>query len=49
MRGFEVVSKYPADSINLPKRATEGSAGYDFESAEDVIIRVGETKVVQTG
>ena len=49
MRGFEVVSKYPANAINLPKRATEGSAGYDFESAEDVIIRVGETKVVQTG
>lgn len=38
MRGFEVVSKYKDEGINLPKRSTAGSAGYDFESAEDVVI-----------
>lgn len=37
MRGFEVVSKYK-EGINLPKRSTTGSAGYDFEASEDVII-----------
>ena len=49
MRGFEVVSTYSPDKINLPKRATEGSAGYDFESAEDVVIPVGGTALVKTG
>jgi len=49
MRKFAQVSAYPAQSISLPKRATENSAGYDFESAEDVVIRIGETKVVKTG
>ena len=37
-RGFEVVSKYKDKNINLPKRATKGSAGYDIESAEDITI-----------
>ena len=35
---FEVVSKYAEAGINLPQRSTTGSAGYDFEVAEDVII-----------
>ena len=38
MAKFEVVSKYAAEGINLPKRATANSAGYDFEVAEDVLI-----------
>lgn len=37
-RGFEVVSKYNNKDINLPKRATKGSAGYDMESAENITI-----------
>lgn len=49
MRGFEVISTYPANEINLPKRATKDSAGYDFESAEDVVIPVGGTVLVKTG
>lgn len=36
MARFEVVSKYT--DINLPKRQTELSAGYDFEVAKDIII-----------
>ena len=34
---FELVSKY-TDQILLPKRATVGSAGYDFVVAKDIII-----------
>lgn len=37
-RGFEVISKYKDKKINIPKRATKGSAGYDIESAEDIVI-----------
>lgn len=38
MAKFEVVSKYAAQGIQLPKRATTQAAGYDFEVAEDIII-----------
>lgn len=37
-RGFEVIAKYQDQGINLPVRATEHAAGYDFEAAEDVVI-----------
>jgi dUTP pyrophosphatase len=50
MRKFAPVSSYLVDSINLPKRATEFSAGYDFESAEETfVLNVGEIKAVKTG
>lgn len=35
---FEIVSKYAEAGINLPQRSTTGSAGYDFEVAEDIIV-----------
>lgn len=35
---FEVVSKYKDKNINIPKRATKGSAGYDIEAAEDIVV-----------
>ena len=38
IRGFEVVSKYEEEGLWLPKRATKGSAGYDFAAAEDIKI-----------
>lgn len=38
MRGFEIVSKYENDDINLPARQTVCAAGYDFEAAENIII-----------
>lgn len=37
-RGFEVVSKYKDQGINLPKRQTAYSAGYDIEAAEDTTL-----------
>ena len=38
IRYFYVVSKYKDKNINLPKRSTANSAGYDFQAAEDVKI-----------
>ena len=35
-RGFEVVKKYQDQEINLPRRQTLASAGYDIEAAEDI-------------
>ncbi len=35
-RGFEKVTSF--SDINLPKRATKNAAGYDFESAETIVI-----------
>ena len=37
-RGFEVVKKYRNQGINLPRRQTLASAGYDIEAAEDIVI-----------
>lgn len=37
-RFFEVANGFEGKDINLPKRSTKLSAGYDFEAAEDVII-----------
>ncbi|NEW62508.1 dUTP diphosphatase [Granulicatella sp. zg-ZJ] len=37
-RGFEVISQYKDKNINLPKRATHKAAGYDFESAETIVL-----------
>lgn len=37
-RGFEVVSAYQGSNINLPVRATQQAAGYDFEAAVDVVV-----------
>lgn len=46
-RGFEKVSGY--EYVNFPKRKTKQSAGYDIESAVNVVINPGETKLIQTG
>lgn len=37
-RGFEIVSKYAKKELTLPYRTTTNAAGYDFESAEDIVI-----------
>lgn len=37
-RGFEIAKGFENAGINLPKRSTMHSAGYDVEAAEDVII-----------
>lgn len=37
------------DSIRLPRRATTGSAGYDFFSPADFTLKPGETVKIPTG
>lgn len=32
-----------------PEKATEGAAAFDLRSAENIILHVGETKVIPTG
>ncbi|VEU83211.1 deoxyuridine 5'triphosphate nucleotidohydrolase dUTPase [Acholeplasma hippikon] len=49
MRKFEVVKAYLDKGINLPKRATKHSAGYDIECAERVEIKPGEIVKIPTG
>lgn len=38
VRGFEIAEGFEDKNINLPKRKTKFSAGYDVEAAEDVIV-----------
>ena len=39
----------PLTEIPLPKRATAGSAGYDFVSPLEVTVGPGETALIPTG
>lgn len=48
-RGFEIVSTYDEKDVNLPKRSTKFSAGYDFESTQDVVLAPGDEAKVKTG
>jgi dUTP pyrophosphatase len=48
-RRFEVVSAYKDCDINLPQRKTEDSAGYDIESAVDIVLPPGKVTIVPTG
>ena len=60
MRKFEVISfdQFKKDvcndkelykSIELPKRSTKNSAGYDIRSIENYTLKPGESKVFKTG
>lgn len=49
MRGFEVAKGYEGLDIQLPKRSTKHSAGYDISIIEDLEIEPGEIKLGVTG
>lgn len=49
IRGFEVVSAFIDNDINLPRRKTSESAGYDIECAETKVIEPGEVALLPTG
>ena len=60
MRRFEKISfkqfkkdvsddKKLYDSIELPKRSTKNSAGYDIRTIESYVLKSGESKVFKTG
>lgn len=38
IRGFEIISTYKHEGIELPSRSTKLSAGYDLQAAEDVTL-----------
>ena len=44
---FEKISNYP--DVNLPKRATTGAAGYDFECAVDTTCLAHKITLIPTG
>lgn len=46
MRGFMNVTGF---SVELPKRATTKSAGYDFKAIEDFIVNPSSVVVAKTG
>ncbi len=48
-RGFEVIGKYKGKGINLPKRQTSKSAGYDIEAAEDKLLLSKAVTKIETG
>ena len=48
-RGFLVVKVFQNQTINLPKRKTAKSAGYDFEAAADMTIQPLSLAFVPTG
>lgn len=37
-RGFEVITSYQDQKINVPQRATTGAVGYDFQAAETIVV-----------
>lgn len=37
------------EGVTVPKYATPGSAGFDLQTAEDVVIPPGETVLIKTG
>ena len=49
IRGFEVVSAFEEQDINLPTRKTTESAGYDIECAEAVTLEPNQVVLVPTG
>lgn len=49
MRKFEIINKFKHLNPVIPKRATEGSAGYDLSSIEDITIMPQEIKLIPTG
>lgn len=49
MRRFYIIEKYKDLGVVKPKRATNGSAGYDLASIEDITINPKEIKMIPTG
>lgn len=49
LKRYEDVIEKLYEGIKLPKRATQGSAGYDFFSSMDFDLRVNESIIIPTG
>ena len=48
-RGFEIISAYRDEAIQLPVRETSKSAGYDIAAAADVVLSPHQVTLVPTG
>lgn len=48
-RGFAVIGAYDGAGVELPRRRTGSSAGYDLAAAETVELLPGQTAVIPTG
>ena len=46
---FDYVSNFDENIVQLPKRATGGSSGYDFYAPQRYEVHAGEPIVIQTG
>lgn len=49
VRGFEIVSAYQNEHIQLPQRKTLASAGYDISAATDVVLLPAVVTLIPTG
>ena len=49
MRGFEIAKGFEIFNIELPKRSTKYSAGYDRKLIDDLVIEPGEIGLGVTG
>ena len=49
MRRFHIIEKISRFRSYKTKRATNGSAGYDLASIEEIIINPKEIKMIPTG
>lgn len=49
MRRFDTVKRVEGQEIELPKRSTAKSAGYDFKCPEEVVCKSHEITLILTG
>lgn len=49
MRKFYVIEKFKEEGVNIPQRQTNYSAGYDFETLYDEVIKPHEIVLIKTG
>jgi dUTP pyrophosphatase len=49
LRGFKVIKAYQEQGLEMPKRKTMRSAGYDFSAAKTVELLPGKVTLVPTG
>ena len=47
--GLTAIFNFLYDSIELPKRATKGSAGYDIRAPHGFLLNAGESIKIPTG
>ena len=49
MRKFYIIDKFKHLDIEIPRRQTKESAGYDLATFKDVTIKPGEIVLIETG